>query len=188
MVQGIPFGLFYNSYDLSSKAFCLAWLLATSWYLTINIARSKIQNYFRIRTSFDQADYIQIKKSRKVIQMHSSQGSNDKGGGLMPALASLETIMRQLLGFDMLTTTVPVKKTDTGHCYFEFQSTRYHLDQQTQTFKPAAVADFFRMHPQNLINMSQGLESNVALSRLQTLGPNFIEVLVPTFIRAFWEE
>jgi hypothetical protein len=187
VVQGTPFGLFYNSYDLSSKAFCLAWILATSWYLTINIARSKIQNYFRIRTPFDQADYIQIKKPRKVIQMHSNQSSNGRSG-LMPALASLESIMRQLLGFDMLTTTVPVNKTDTGHCYFEFQSTRYHLDPHTQTFKPAVIADFFSMYPRDLIDMSEGLESGLAKARLQTLGPNFIEVLVPSFIHAFWEE
>ncbi|KAI8641895.1 hypothetical protein BD408DRAFT_345182 [Parasitella parasitica] len=36
--------------------------------------------------------------------------------------------------------------------------------------------------------MSQGLDSNTAQVRLQSLGPNFIQVKVPSFVHALWEE
>lgn len=166
-------GLFYNSYDLSSKAFCLAWILATSWYLILNMTRSKIRNYFRIRTTFETAHYIQIEKSRKIIQMTS----NDH------PLKKLENFIRSCFGFDVLVMTVPVMK-NKHHCYFEFQSTRYNLIQSK--FLPAVI--HISLDPKDLLNMHQGLTDTVAQSRLETLGPNFIEVKVPSFLKAFWQE
>ncbi|RCI04952.1 hypothetical protein CU098_012269, partial [Rhizopus stolonifer] len=182
--QNVPFGLFYNSYDLSSKAFCLAWFLATSWYLFINVARSKIQNYFRIAVPFEQADYIEIKKPRRVIQMKHEASEQH---GLMHFLAFLETGTRQLLGFDTLTMTVPIIRCS-NEKYFEFQSTRYHFDLARQSFQPVNVNAFFSWHPQDLVQMDQGLEETVATSRLDIVGPNFIAVNVPSFPKALWQE
>ncbi|GAA5816760.1 hypothetical protein MFLAVUS_010292 [Mucor flavus] len=171
-------GLFYNSYDLSSKAFCLAWFLATSWYLTINITRTKIRNHFRIRTSFKKSNYIQITKPRKVIQMLNNDQSDSN------SLKKLEATIRKAWGFDVLVKTVPVVKNSKSHRYFEFQSTRYNLKQNV--FQPATVE--MSMKPNDLLNSSHGLDSRTAASRLETLGPNFIEVKVPSFLKAFWEE
>lgn len=190
VVKGMPFGLFYNSYDLSSKAFCVAWFLSTSWYLFINIARTKIKNYFRIETSFANADFIQIRKPRRVIQM-KSEGEHSM---MMPALLKFENITRHLLGFDTLTTTVPVVKLDDQQQqqqqqrYFEFQSTRYHYEATTQKFEPVNISTFFSMKPHDLMSMKQGLDNATTQSRLQALGPNFIEVKVPSFLQALWEE
>jgi hypothetical protein len=180
-VSGVPFGLFYNSYDLSSKAFCLAWFLATSWYLTTNITRSKIRNYFRIQTSFDKATHIQIEKERKVIQMMSQDGDSSS----TQALKKLENVTRQLLGFDVLVKTVPVLENN-QHRYFEFQSTRYNFDLMTHSFKPAIID--ISLNPSDLLKMDRGLGSQTAQSRLETLGPNFIQVKVPSFLKAFWQE
>ncbi|OAD04089.1 hypothetical protein MUCCIDRAFT_82030 [Mucor lusitanicus CBS 277.49] len=186
VVKDTPFGLFYNSYDLSSKAFCVAWFLSTSWYLFINIARSKIKNYFRIETTFANADFIQIRKPRRVIQMKSES----EHSMIMPALLKFEDMTRHILGFDTLTTTVPVVKLDNQQQqrYFEFQSTRYHYEATTQTFEPVDINSFFSMKPRDLITMKQGLDDATAQSRLQALGPNFIEVKVPTFLQALWDE
>lgn len=183
VVKDTPFGLFYNSYDLSSKAFCVAWFLSTSWYLFINISRTKIKNYFRIETTFAKADFIQIRKPRRVIQMKSESANSI----IMPALLKFENMARQLFGFDTLTTTVPVIKSD-GQRYFEFQSTRYHFDEIKQVFEPVDIKKFFSMKPQDLINMNQGLDSDTTQVRLQALGSNFIEVKVPSFFQALWEE
>ncbi|CEP13878.1 hypothetical protein [Parasitella parasitica] len=183
VVQDTPFGLFYNSYDLSSKAFCVAWMLSTSWYLFVNIFRTKIKNHFRIETGFAQADFVQINKPRRVVQM-KSQGTD---GIIMPALSKCENMTRQLLGFDTLTTTVPVVKSDDQH-YFEFQSTRYHYDIRQQKFQPVDVEKLFSMKPHDLVKMDQGLDSSTAQARLQSLGPNFIQVRVPSFAQALWEE
>jgi cation-transporting ATPase 13A3/4/5 len=183
VVKDTPFGLFYNSYDLSSKAFCVAWFLSTSWYLFINISRTKIKNYFRIETTFAKADFIQIRKPRRVIQMKSESVDSI----IMPTLLKFENMTRQLLGFDTLTTTVPVIKSD-EKSYFEFQSTRYHFDEIKQVFEPVDIKNFFSMKPQDLIKMNQGLDSKTSQIRLQLLGPNFIEVKVPSFLQALWEE
>lgn len=168
-------GLFYNSYDLSSKAFCLAWFLATSWYLTINMTRSKIRNYFRIQTNFENANHIQIQKQRKVIQMMSNDNTHP--------LKKIENTMRQLFGFDVLVKTVPVMKNN-QHRYFEFQSTRYNFNHVK--FLPAVID--ISLNPKDLLNMDAGLDDITAQSRLETLGPNFIEVKVPGFFKAFWQE
>ncbi|KAK4515331.1 AdoMet-homocysteine methyltransferase [Mucor velutinosus] len=184
VIKDTPFGLFYNSYDLSSKAFCVAWFLSTSWYLFINIARTKIKNYFRIETTFANADFIQIRKPRRVIQMKSES----ERSVIMPALSKFESMTRQLLGFDTLTTTVPVVKLDDQQRYFEFQSTRYHYEATTQTFEPVDIKKFFSMKPQDLVTMKKGLDDATTQTRLQSLGPNFIEVKVPSFLQALWEE
>ncbi|GAN01913.1 P-type ATPase (P-ATPase) Superfamily [Mucor ambiguus] len=184
VVKDTPFGLFYNSYDLSSKAFCVAWFLSTSWYLIINIARTKIRNYFRIETTFANADFIQIRKPRHVIQMKSES----EHSVIMPALSKFENTTRQLLGFDTLTTTVPIVKLDDQQRYFEFQSTRYHYEATTQTFEPVDIKKFFSMKSQDLITMKQGLDDATTQTRLQALGSNFIEVKVPSFLQALWEE
>ncbi|KAI8973640.1 hypothetical protein BDF20DRAFT_907125 [Mycotypha africana] len=44
------------------------------------------------------------------------------------------------------------------------------------------------MHPDHLLEMKNGLDSQTAAARLEALGPNFIEVTVPTFLHALWEE
>lgn len=168
-------GLFYNSYDLSSKAFCLAWFFATSWYLILNMTRSKIRNYFRVRTTFETADHVQIEKQRKVIQMMSSNNTHP--------LKKLENFLRESFGFDVLVMTVPVMKNN-QHRYFEFQSTRYNFKQTR--FQPAVID--ISLNPKDLLKMNAGLNDITAQSRLETLGPNFIEVKVPGFLKAFWQE
>ncbi len=176
VVPGTPFGLFFNSYDLSSKVFCLVWFFSTSWYLTINLARTKIQNHFRILTSFDKADHIQIEKERKVMHMMNANEGPHR-------LKVIENVTRHLLGFDKLVKTVPVME-NKQHRYFEFQSTRYTLS--GHQFKPAQVD--MSTDKNVLVAMEHGLDSDTARKRLETLGPNFIQVIVPSFFKAFWEE
>lgn len=141
------------------------------------MTRSKIRNHFRIRTSFQKADYIQITKPRKVIEMLSSD-QNDS------PFRRIETYLRKACGFDVLVKTVPVMKNSQKDPYFEFQSTRYNFDQTR--FQPANIE--MSMNAKDLINASGGLDNRTARLRLETLGPNFIEVKVPSFLKAFWEE
>ena len=176
-MNGTEFGMFYNSYDLSSKAFCLVWFLSTSWYLIINITRAKLRNYFRIQTTFNKAQYVQIEKNRNVIQVMESEGKH--------RFKVVEDLTRHLLGFDMLVKTVAVMENN-QHRYFEFQSTRYSLDPSTNAFKPAFIN--ISMDRKDLLGMEAGLDDETAQNRLETLGPNFIQVRVPNFIKAFWQE
>ncbi|KAG0829246.1 hypothetical protein G6F19_007837 [Rhizopus arrhizus] len=180
-VTGTPFGLFYDSYDLSSKAFCLAWFLSTSWYLAINLLRSKIRDHFRILTDLDRCSHVQVQKQRKVIRILHDQISDRRR-----PLAVLEHVVRQLLGLDTLTKTVSVQVDSQGHRYFEFQSTRYTLDFALRRFVPAVV-DMSRRQV-DLVRMDQGLDSMTARRRLELIGPNFIEVRVPSFLEACWQE
>lgn len=99
-------------------------------------------------------------------------------------LKKLEAAIRKAWGFDILVKTVPVVKNSKSRRYFEFQSTRYNLKQNV--FQPATVE--MSMKPNDLLNSAHGLDNITAASRLETLGPNFIEVKVPSFLKAFWEE
>lgn len=90
---------------------------------------------------------------------------------------------RQLLGFDKLVKTVAVKENH-QHRYFEFQSTRYTLEEHM--FRPAVIE--MSTDRKVLLGMENGLDNNTAQKRLDTVGPNFIQVKVPSFIQAFWEE
>lgn len=105
---------------------------------------------------------------------------NDKERG---ALKYVEDMTRHLLGFDKLVKTVAVKENH-QHRYFEFQSTRYTLDDHL--FRPAVVE--MSMDRKVLLEMENGLDDETAQKRLETLGPNFIQVKVPKFLQAFWEE
>lgn len=179
----MPYGLFYDSYELSSKAFCLAWFLATSWYLAINVMRTKIRNHFRIQTSLDQCHHVEIQRPRKVIKMLSDE---NESRGIQQRLASLEFLLREILGFDTLTKTVSVQRDSQGNKYFEFQSTRYTFNTHLNQFTPAVVQ--ISLNPEDLLGMAVGLDSETAKQRLELIGPNFIKVQVPSFLEACWQE
>ncbi|CEG75750.1 hypothetical protein RMATCC62417_10742 [Rhizopus microsporus] len=182
-VNGVPYGLFYDSYELSSKAFCLAWFLATSWYLAINVMRTKIRNHFRIQTSLDQCHHVEIQRPRKVIKMLSDE---NESRGIQQRLANLEFLLREILGFDTLTKTVSVQRDSQGNKYFEFQSTRYTFNTHLNQFTPAVVQ--ISLNPVDLLGMAAGLDSETAKQRLELIGPNFIKVQVPSFLEACWQE
>ncbi|KAI8379410.1 uncharacterized protein BYT42DRAFT_568700 [Radiomyces spectabilis] len=183
-VNGIPYGLFYDSYDLSSKAFCLIWFLSTAWYLVLNLLRSKLRNFFRIRHSLDVATVVQIEKPRQVLHMLNAGGSD--ASPALQRLQSIESAIRRHLKFDMFIVTSPVHRTTLKHRYFEFQSTRYMFNTRLCTFEPSSID--LGTDPAHLLKMQAGLSMETANERMEMLGPNFIAVQVPHFVQALWEE
>ncbi|KAG0192904.1 hypothetical protein DFQ28_007247 [Apophysomyces sp. BC1034] len=183
-VNGVAFSLTYESYNLSSKAFCVLWFLATSWYLAINLVRTKLRNFFRLRQTLEHAQYVQIEKERQVLQMLVDD--SHETSGILNHVQRAEIYIRKMLGLDVLISTVPVRKTSAGHRYIEFESTRYMYSTHTDTFEPSAVC--LGVDATVLLGMSSGLTTTEAERRQEILGPNFIAVHVPNFIIALWQE
>lgn len=171
----------YDSYPLSSKAFCVLWFLSTAWYLILNLFRAKLINFFRLRHCLESAHYIQIETPRKVLQM-LQEGNNE--GGLVSYIQALETQLRATLGFNVFVATVKIQTSLDGRRFFEFQSTRYTY--QNGTFQPATLS--LGTDVAQLLAMAHGLSSKEALDRLEWIGPNFIAVHVPHFAEALWQE
>jgi cation-transporting ATPase 13A3/4/5 len=153
------------------------WILATAWYLVLNIYRDKIKNHFRTPTTMEQCDYIMIEKRRNVIQMNTDNST------LMEGVAWLERFARRWFDLDHLVKTVPVQKNGNGDRYFEFQSTRYTC--VDGRFEPAVIDMSMKVDKLREMN---GLSQSVAACRLEQMGPNFIQVVVPGFFSALWEE
>lgn len=172
----------YDSYPLSSKAFCVLWFLSTAWYLILNLFRDKLVNFFRLRHSLETAHYIQIETPRNVLQMLQENSNEDRSA--VSYIQALETQLRSLLGFNVFVTTVKVQTSLDGRRFFEFQSTRYTY--QNGTFQPATL--HLGTDVAQLLAMAHGLSSKDALERLEWIGPNFIAVHVPRFAEALWQE
>ncbi|KAF7724794.1 hypothetical protein EC973_000751 [Apophysomyces ossiformis] len=183
-VKGTAFILTYGSYDLSSKAFCVLWFLATSWYLALNLIRSKLRNFFRVRQTLDYAQYVQIEKQRRV---HKLLVDDDlQASGILRHVQEIEAWIRKTLGMDVLISTVPVETTSAGQRYIEFESTRYTYSSEAGTFEPSVIV--LGTDVAALLRMKEGLTTVEANQRREILGPNFIAVHVPNFVVALWQE
>lgn len=167
----MPYGLFYESYDLSSKAFCVAWFLSTSWYLVINVMRARLRNFLRIRQPVAHASYMQIEQPRHVHAVLSKDETR--------RMEHVENRIRAWFGLDHTVATVPVQTTPDGTRFVEYRCTRYVYDGHA----------FERYTPQDeKKTMDEGLTTEEAARRLALLGPNLIQVHVPHFWHAFWQE
>ncbi|KAJ2627719.1 hypothetical protein IW137_005576, partial [Coemansia sp. RSA 1287] len=73
-----------------------------------------------------------------------------------------------------------------GRIYFTYQCTRYVFDEQTQQYAPYEF-DLGTSH-RRLIQQADGLSGAEVAYRLELVGPNFIEVKVPSIPAAFVRE
>ncbi|CAO3610518.1 unnamed protein product [Cunninghamella echinulata] len=195
-IDNTPYLLTYQTYDLSSKAFCVLWFLSTSWYLGLNLVRDKVFNFFRLRTTLENAQYIQIESPRTVIQMLQEKNNTVTNTNtavthtsilynIIKQLQIFEKKIRSLLGFDVFVSTVQVNTFSTDQRrYFEYQSKRYVF--KDGNFYPISIQ--LGNNIAQLLSYGDGLTSKVAEDRLELIGPNFIAVHVPNFLHALWQE
>ncbi|KAI9032500.1 hypothetical protein CLU79DRAFT_714825 [Phycomyces nitens] len=183
-VTGAPFGLTYASYDLSSKAFCLLWFLSTSWYLTINVVRSRIRNFFRLRHHIKTAPFIQIEQSRKSLDMFTLESM--PLNSILARVQKLDALIKSSFGLNYRVSTVPVLWTAMNYPFFEFQSMRYIWNDMLASFEPATIP--LPTNPPTLLAMALGLSEEEASRRLEIVGQNFIAVAIPSFVEALWQE
>lgn len=105
---------------------------------------------------------------------------------IMRLVRWLEKTTKHQLGLDVVVKTARLQETKAGTRYFIYQCTRYLYNPDTQHFSPYV----FNLGQQcdELAKQSQGLISDEAFRRQEMIGPNFIEVYVPSFVMALLRE
>lgn len=98
----------------------------------------------------------------------------------------LEHTAKHLVGLDVVVTVAPLQKTSTGTKYFIYQCTRYVYHPKTELFSPHQ----FHLGDTNaeLASLTKGLTAEEATAKEELIGPNFIEVYVPNFLIAMFQE
>lgn len=137
--------------------------------------RSRLRNFFRIRQPLDKAQYIQVERLRRVQLLDTTYSRSV----ILDHVLRAEARLRRMLGLDYIVVTLPVKKSDTNRRYFEYHSARYIYQTETNTFEQLPIS---------VSLSSQGLSTQEAQERMDLVGPNVIDVHVPSFLKAMWEE
>ena len=104
----------------------------------------------------------------------------------MDLVRRVEGTAKRIVGMDVVVTNAPLKKTSSGTKYFIYQCTRYVYHPETELFSPHQV----HLGDTNaeLASLTQGLTTEDARHREELIGPNFIEVYVPNFVVAMFQE
>ncbi|KAI8803941.1 hypothetical protein BJ742DRAFT_826606 [Cladochytrium replicatum] len=206
--------VFLGSYPVSAKTFSVWWAFATLWIVSLSILRSHVRNFFRLRSPLDKADFIKVERKRVVVKLLNEDFRKrlldddelKKGGeeeapapaaepesGSIKSKASkmwavFEDELRGLLGFKSFISTenVQIIPSNPPTRYIEHQSSRYVLDAESKTFAPF-VYDLGKTNGE-ILQKATGLVQLEAQKRLLFIGQNFIEVNVPPFPLALWNE
>jgi cation-transporting ATPase 13A3/4/5 len=98
----------------------------------------------------------------------------------------MERTAKHIVGMDVVVNNAPLKKTSSGTKYFIYQCTRYVYHPETELFSPHKI----HLGDTNgeLATLTQGLTTEEARQREELIGPNFIEVYVPNFVIALFQE
>jgi hypothetical protein len=104
----------------------------------------------------------------------------------MDLVRYLEQTAKHIVGLDVVVTIVPLKITSRGTKYFIYQCTRYVYHPETELFSPHQI----QLGETNaeLATLTKGLTTEEARLREELIGPNFIEVYVPSFLFAIFQE
>jgi cation-transporting ATPase 13A3/4/5 len=108
----------------------------------------------------------------------------DQEGTMMTYVRRLEQASKHLVGLDQWVTTVPLERTHSGTVYFVYQCTRYVY--QAGRFVPHTVDLGYSCA--DLAQLTHGLDDSEAAHREELMGPNFIQVHVPSFLMALLME
>ncbi|OZJ06188.1 hypothetical protein BZG36_01004 [Bifiguratus adelaidae] len=174
------YGLYLGSSTLSLQAFMSVFYINAAWLIGLAILRYRIRNYFRIRVEPTKATHIQVERYLEKIKMLGDDG------GTFKWLDNLTEAIRRGCRWDYNITTAPIQYTKLGRPFFVYQCTRYVYDEVKKTYTPYGF-ELGATHAQLLEHVG-GLKEEEAANRLELLGPNFIEVKVPNFFQAMFNE
>ncbi|KAJ8661683.1 hypothetical protein O0I10_002490 [Lichtheimia ornata] len=173
--------LFRGFQVVQSSTFIGMWYIFFFWFACLAIFKNRLMNFFRIRCSYTEADYVQIEKHQDPIIF-----SQDQSDRLMDTVRWAENLISHAIGLDVVVTTSQMKSTNTGVRYFVYQCTRYVYDPHSETFNPHD----FDLGDTNasLAALNGGLSTEEASRREELIGLNFINVYVPNIPMAVLRE
>ncbi|PVU99625.1 hypothetical protein BB559_000550 [Furculomyces boomerangus] len=174
--------LAFGDFGLLNRTFVYIWCFTTAWVFTVRVFMNRIRNYFRIETLPSEAKYVQIEYKYETLVLTSDQ----ENSYFFKHIKRAEENFKSLFGLDSEVTTIPVLLTQMNNKYFQYQCTRYVLNEQTLVFEPFIfnLGETNEIIRRNIV----GLSSNEAQIRLELVGPNFIEVYIPNILISIGKE
>ncbi|GAA5815595.1 hypothetical protein MFLAVUS_009107 [Mucor flavus] len=173
--------LFRGFSEIQASTFIALWYIFFIWFAGLTTFRFRLPNFFRIRCSYGKGEYVQVERKEEAIILLQDQSNR-----VMDFVRELEKRGKHIAGMDVVVTNVPLKKTSSGTKYFVYQCTRFVYHPETEIFTP------HQFHLGDTVGelaaLTQGLTSEEASLRRELIGPNFIEVYVPNFIVALFQE
>ncbi|KAI8987690.1 hypothetical protein BDF20DRAFT_815326, partial [Mycotypha africana] len=175
------YALFRGYGEIQASTFMGMWYILFFWFASLTIFRHRIPNFFRIRCLYSQGHYVQVERKEAAMIF-----LDDESDGVMNLVRRLEKKAKHILGLDVVVNSAPLKQTSSGTKYFIYQCTRYIYHAETDFFTPHQI-DLGGTIGQ-LAALDQGLTTDEARRREELIGPNFIEVYVPNFLVALFQE
>lgn len=172
---------FRGSGEVQSSTFIGMYYIYFFWFAGIAVFRHRLLNFFRLRCDYDQGQYVQVERAEPAMIF-----LQDQTDAVMDFVRYLEKTAKHMIGTDIMVTILPLKKTSNGTKYFIYQCTRYVYSPEMDQFRPHKF-HLGTTHSE-LANLVDGLSTQEANSREELVGPNFIEVYVPNFVVALFQE
>ncbi|KAL1923032.1 uncharacterized protein VTP21DRAFT_9408 [Calcarisporiella thermophila] len=179
-INGRSYGLFFESFYISSVNFIIVWYIAALWLIVLNVSRGRLRNFFRLQCMPTNAQFIEVTKKQKP--MHLVEDSSRA----LYWLHKFENKFKLALGLGMLVETVPLQKTKSGTLFFKFQCARYIYNPEKNVF--GLYQYYLGTTNRELLEHSEGLSTEEAQFRMELVGENFISVYVPSFFSALARE
>ncbi|KAJ1679407.1 hypothetical protein EV182_002115, partial [Spiromyces aspiralis] len=175
--HGKEFSLSLGDSNLGKQTFIVIWVATVVWFVVLNVYRNRLSSFLRIQTLPHEGDFVRVqRKVEPEIMLEESDL-------LLNTVRKCEDFMRWFTGWTVQLTNCRLHKTAQGRLYFTYQCTRYIYSEETRQFAPYS----FDLGSRNrdLIKQAGGLTEDEAVFRGELVGPNFIEVNVPSIPKAF---
>ncbi|KAJ2150961.1 hypothetical protein J3F82_003652, partial [Coemansia sp. RSA 637] len=179
--NGKSYSLAYGSDNLELATFLILWGISFIILIVLYVLKPHLRNYFRLLALPSKGKYVCV-----VRPLHEVKVIEENTNRLQHYINVFTGWLQVSLSRDKEYTTCPIEKTSEGRIYFTYQCTRYVLDEQTQQYAPYEF-DLGTIH-RRLIQQADGLSGAEVAYRLELVGPNFIEVKVPSIPAAFARE
>ncbi|KAG2225949.1 hypothetical protein INT45_006645 [Circinella minor] len=173
--------LFEGNQLVQSSTFIGMWYIFFFWFASLSIFKPRLMNFFRIKCTYAEANYVQIEKREPPTIF-----LQDRSDKITDTVRWLEQLGRRTFGLDVVVNTSSMRSTRSGSRYFVYQCTRYVYHPETQIFTPHE----FVLGETNaeLAEQKNGLSAEEAANREELVGPNFISVYVPNIAMAVLRE
>ncbi|KAJ3350112.1 hypothetical protein HDU83_009893 [Entophlyctis luteolus] len=172
--------LLFNDHELLSTVFIVSWHFVFVWIIGIKVTEDKQQTWFGRETDLGSATFVLIEK--KLLEPVSIANI----GPVAQLVKRIESKFRKVLHSEYSRSCVPVKTTDNGVRYIEFECVRYVYNDLSAEFEPYSFA--IGPTAADLHQRATGLSASEARRRLALVGENSIAFPVDSFAAAIVKE
>ncbi|KAL3670651.1 hypothetical protein V7S43_003841 [Phytophthora oleae] len=155
----------------NALVFFLVWLFSAVWFATIVALRKEILSFFRLRVDLYEAQYVHLFKRDDTEVLLADRS------GVSAFVQHVEAFFSRKNRLSGYHETVAVEETGSLR-FLTFQHLRYVYDDNEKRFVPGAVA-LGETH-REIQREADGLSTVEAERRLQTVGPNTVDVTLPS--------